>query len=205
MGNWCGGSSQSSSSSKSQRALRLRDEKKPAQQAKVVLLGNIAVGKTAITQRFKQGIFDPAHQATLGAAYIEKNITLQDNSVLSLHIWDTAGDERYRSILSMFYRDSQAAILVYDVTDADSFNSLQLWINELEDKAKTEGMIIALVGNKIDSPYEMVKVTTQKAEQFAREKNFLFTECSAKTGEGIDRIFNMIVEELIKKKKSEHN
>lgn len=62
-------------------------------------------------------------------------------------------------------------------------------------------MIIALVGNKIDSPYELVKVSTQKAEQFAREKNFLFTECSAKTGEGIDRIFNMIVEELIKKKR----
>ena len=68
------------------------------------------------------------------------------------------------SILSLYYRDSQAAILVYDVTDAESFNSLQVWINELEDKAKTDGMIIALVGNKIDSPYETIKVTTQKAE-----------------------------------------
>ena len=125
---------------------------KPAQRrtVKMVLCGNAAVGKTSITMRYKEGSFQKFHEPTLAGAYQEKKIKTKTGEELQLNIWDTAGDERFRSIMPLYYRDAEIALLVFDLTDAETFKGVDYWLNELEERVKTDGMIIVIVGNKCD-------------------------------------------------------
>eukprot|EP00825_Cyclidium_porcatum_P018681 TRINITY_DN2126_c0_g1_i6.p2 TRINITY_DN2126_c0_g1~~TRINITY_DN2126_c0_g1_i6.p2 ORF type:complete len:161 (+),score=32.50 TRINITY_DN2126_c0_g1_i6:194-676(+) len=134
---------------------------------------------------------------TLGGAYVEKNVELQNGETIKLSIWDTAGDERYRSLTPLYYRDAAVAVLVYDVSDMNSFKDLNYWIQELSTKVKADNMIISLIGNKNDIEVNEKKVTTQTAETFAKDNNLLFQECSAKTGLGIEEAFEQIIQHYL--------
>lgn len=157
---------------------------------KVVLVGDTQVGKTSIVTRLKKGRFADHTTATVGAA-LQEYIVQTENGTVSMQIWDTAGQEKFRTLAPMYYRTANVAIIVYDITKAESFKSLETWTKELEEKGP-QGLKICIVGNKSDLTEERA-VSTSNAEDFAfaRQASF-FCEVSAKTGEGVVGLFEKI-------------
>ena len=159
---------------------------------KVVLVGDTKVGKSCILSRFVQGTFDRNSPPTIGAAFLTKVITTP-NGPVRLQLWDTAGQEKFRSLAPMYYRSSAVAVLVYDVTSKTSLEGLEDWAAEIADKAPHNIKLIVL-GNKIDLVEERC-VSTQSGQEFANGLNCVYYgETSAKTGEGINDVFNKIAE-----------
>ena len=117
-------------------------------QFKLVLLGESAVGKSSLVLRFVKGQFLDYQESTIGAAFLTQTVCLNETTV-KFEIWDTAGQERYHSLAPMYYRGAQAAIVVYDITNADSFVRAQNWVKELQ-RQGNPNIVIALAGNKID-------------------------------------------------------
>jgi len=129
------------------------------QQYKVVLLGEGSVGKTSLFMMFIHNTFNPKHKTTLQATFDTKRITLPDKTRVDLNIWDTAGQERFHTLGPIYYRGSRGAILVYDITDSNSFLRVQNWVKELKKMLGSE-VILIIVGNKID--LERNRVVSQK-------------------------------------------
>ncbi|KIK28610.1 hypothetical protein PISMIDRAFT_673682, partial [Pisolithus microcarpus 441] len=117
-------------------------------QVKLVLLGEAAVGKSSLVLRFVNNEFQPNKEPTIGAAFLTQKCRLEDR-VLRYEIWDTAGQERFHSLAPMYYRNAQAAVVVYDVTKASSLEKAKSWVKELQRQANPN-IVIALAGNKID-------------------------------------------------------
>lgn len=155
---------------------------------KLVILGEVAVGKSSIAQRFVNGKFTNLHNPTVGALFLTKKIQVNDKYI-KYDIWDTAGQERYHSLTPMYYKNARAAVVVFDVTSSSSFERAQKWMTELFEKA-TPGIVIALCGNKID--LENRQVSKEEAEEYANKVGCLYMEVSAKTNENIDELFNQI-------------
>lgn len=126
-----------------------KDQAKPIE-AKLVLFGDQNVGKSSIAQRFCKNIFTGQHVATIGGAYQQQKVVLSNGVTIKYHIWDTGGQERFRSMGNLYYKDASAAILTYDITNEKSLESLNYWIDELRNKCNVEKMVIAIVGNKCD-------------------------------------------------------
>ena len=118
-------------------------------EAKIVLLGDSGVGKSSIAQRFCKNSFSDAYDVTIGGAYLQQNINV-DGNIVKLHIWDTGGSDRFRSLVSMYYRDAVAAIICYDLTNEHSFKSLDYWTNEMQEKNNVSNYFMAISGNKCD-------------------------------------------------------
>ena len=140
---------------------------------------------------------------TIGGAYQQQNIILNNGTKIKLHIWDTSGQDRFRSMTNLYYRDAQVAILTYDVTNEESLEGLNYWLNELNDKVEIDDMILCLVGNKNDVDASRKVVSTSKGKAFAEEHNMIFFETSAKTGAGVKELFQAIAVkeyELLKEK-----
>ena len=178
------------------------DEKTKIIETKIVLLGDVNVGKTSIASRYCKNSFNDHHINTIGGAYQQQKVVLSNGSMVKLHIWDTSGQERFRAMTNLYYRDAQVAILTYDITNESSFSSIDFWINELKYKVENENMILCLVGNKSDVNANERKVMASKGKSFAAENNMLFFETSAKTGDGVKDLFVTIankVYEQIKK------
>ncbi|KAK8857912.1 hypothetical protein M9Y10_013011 [Tritrichomonas musculus] len=159
---------------------------------KVVLVGDTKVGKSCILSRFVQGTFDRDIPATIGAAFFTKVLTTSSGNV-RLQLWDTAGQEKFRSLTPMYYRSAAVAVLVYDVTSKDSLEGLEAWSAEIADKAP-HNIKIVVIGNKIDLSDERV-VSTNLGKEYAEQFNAsLYFETSAKTGEGINEVFSQIAD-----------
>ena len=170
---------------------------------KICLLGTVAVGKTSIASRFCKNIFNESYVNTIGGAYQQQTVLLENNVKMKLHVWDTSGDERFKSMTNLYYRDAQVAILTYDVTNADSFQDLNYWLEQLNDKVNSDNMLLFLAGNKCDVDNNLRRVSTTQAKEFAEKNNMFFFETSAKTGAGIKDLFRTIAKkeyELISKK-----
>jgi len=161
---------------------------------KVVFLGDTSVGKSCLAVRFVRNDFFEFQEPTIGAAFLAKKITLNDTDY-KLEIWDTAGQERYRSLAPMYYRGAKAAVIVYDITNEDTFTGARSWIKEL--KTKAPDCIILLVGNKVDLA-ENRKVNTDMVEEFVQNHCLIYMETSAKTGENVENIFKTIARKLPK-------
>jgi len=125
----------------------MADDQKPVQ-VKLVLLGEAAVGKSSVVMRFVNNEFQANKEPTIGAAFLTQKCRLEDR-VLRYEIWDTAGQERFHSLAPMYYRNAQAAVVVYDVTKASSLEKAKSWVKELQRQANPN-IVIALAGNKID-------------------------------------------------------
>ena len=170
---------------------------------KICLLGNVNVGKTSIASRFCKDSFTENYMNTIGGAYQQQNIILNNGTKIKLHIWDTSGQDRFRSMTNLYYRDAQVAILTYDVTNEESLEGLNYWLNELNDKVEIDDMILCLVGNKNDVDASKKVVSTSKGKAFAEEHNMIFFETSAKNGAGVKELFQAIAVkeyELLKEK-----
>lgn len=161
----------------------LRDAK-----VKIVLLGNSGVGKSSIALCLCHGRFSEHHQVTVGAAFFNHTIELKNGVSINLNIWDTGGQERFRSIAPLYYRDALGAIIVYDSNNAESFDSLRYWINEIKSKGARSCCII-VAANKKDLPKE---IDSEIVSKFCAEEHVTLIECSAKTGENINLIFEKL-------------
>jgi len=162
---------------------------------KLVLLGESAVGKSSIVLRFVKSQFQEYQEATIGAAYLTQSILVGDPEVtVKFEIWDTAGQERYHSLAPMYYRGAHAAIVVYDITNAQSYQRAMAWITELRERAPGV-KVIALAGNKSDLSQQRA-VSEQDAKAYAQENGILFMETSAKVATNILDIFTAIAESL---------
>ena len=159
---------------------------------KICLLGDVNVGKTSIASRFCKNSFNDNYINTIGGAYQQQNITLNNGVKIKLHIWDTSGQDRFRSMTNLYYRDAQVAILTYDVTNEQTLESLNYWLNELNDKVEIDNKVLCLAGNKNDVDASKKTVPTSKGKAFAEEHNTIFYETSAKTGAGVKELFQAI-------------
>ena len=203
----CNNSNQSNTNKPSEEStLRIKstskeDEKTKILETKIVLLGDVSVGKTSIASRYCKNSFNDHHINTIGGAYQQQKVVLPNGSMVKLHIWDTSGQERFRAMTNLYYRDAQVAILTYDITNEQSFSSIDFWIKELKYKVENENMILCLVGNKCDVNSNEKKVTTLKGKNFAAEHNMIFFETSAKTGEGVKDLFVTIANKVYEQQK----
>ena len=159
---------------------------------KICLLGDVSVGKTSIASRFCKNVFSENYINTIGGAYQQQNIVVENDIKMKLHIWDTSGQDRFRAMTNLYYRDAQVAILTYDVTNVQSLESLDYWLKELSDKVDQDNMLLCLAGNKNDVDPSEKKVPTTKGKEYAEQHNMLFFETSAKTGVGVRELFQAI-------------
>ena len=203
----CNNSSRSNTNKPSEEStLRIKsvqkeDEKAKIIEAKIVLLGDVSVGKTSIASRYCKNSFNEHHINTIGGAYQQQKVVLSNGSMVKLHIWDTSGQERFRAMTNLYYRDAQVAIITYDITNESSFSSIEFWINELKYKVENDKMLLFLVGNKCDVSSNERKVPTNKGKSFAAENDMFFYETSAKTGEGVKDLFVTIANKVYEQMK----
>lgn len=180
---------------------------KPSSSVKLVLLGEAAVGKSSLVLRFVNNDFQENKEPTIGAAFLTQKCNLPSRTI-KFEIWDTAGQERFASLAPMYYRNAQAALVVYDLTKATSLVKAKHWVAELQRQA-SPGIVIALVGNKLDlsggsdpvdgeagddeqAGGDARKVSTEEAKAYAEEESLLFFETSAKTGHSVSEVFTAI-------------
>ncbi|MCJ1351498.1 MAG: hypothetical protein MMC33_001482 [Icmadophila ericetorum] len=189
---------------------------KPSSSVKLVLLGEAAVGKSSLVLRFVNNDFQENKEPTIGAAFLTQKCSLPTRTI-KFEIWDTAGQERFASLAPMYYRNAASALVVYDLTKPTSLIKAKHWVAELQRQA-SPGIVIALVGNKLDltsegegggeapaapataedgSADEAVegdarKIGTKEARDYAEEEGLLFFETSAKTGANVQEVFTAI-------------
>jgi len=165
-------------------------------QFKLVLLGDSAVGKSSLVLRFVRGQFFEYQESTIGAAFLTQTVALNDTTV-KFEIWDTAGQERYHSLAPMYYRGAAAAIVVFDITNRDSFQRAKQWVKELQ-RQGNPNIVIALAGNKVDLSPSKRKVEAEEAQAYADDNGIMFKETSAKTAHNVNELFVEIAKKLPK-------
>ncbi|XP_041975602.1 ras-related protein Rab6 isoform X2 [Aricia agestis] len=165
----------------------------PLRKFKLVFLGEQSVGKTSLITRFMYDSFDNTYQATIGIDFLSKTMYLEDRTV-RLQLWDTAGQERFRSLIPSYIRDSTVAVVVYDITNANSFHQTSKWIDDVRTERGSD-VIIMLVGNKTDLS-DKRQVSTEDGDRKAKELNVMFIETSAKAGYNVKQLFRRVAAAL---------
>ena len=162
---------------------------------KVLLLGDSTVGKTCFLLRYCDKRFQEAHLSTIGLDYRLKTMTLESGKKIKLQIWDTAGQDRFRAITKNYYKGANGIILIYDVTNLQTYENVKNWIAQIREEANPN-VIIYLAGNKIDVSEEEKVVKTEDGQKIADEFNLPFYETSAKNGDNVNKIFEDLVEKV---------
>ncbi|CAH1171255.1 unnamed protein product [Phaedon cochleariae] len=165
---------------------------------KVVLLGEGCVGKTSLVLRYVEDSFNSKHLSTIQASFLNKKINLDGNR-LNLSIWDTAGQERFHALGPIYYRSSNGAILVYDITDMDSFQKVKSWVKELRKMLGTE-ISLAIVGNKSDLEKDR-HVSLEEAERYAEKVKAMHFQTSAKLNKGVEEMFLAVAQKMLDESK----
>jgi small GTP-binding protein len=162
---------------------------------KILLLGDSSVGKTCFLMRYSDNTFQEIHMSTIGLDYKLKSVQLDDGNIVKIQIWDTAGQDRFRSITKNYYKGAHGIILIYDITSRKTYENIKNWVTQIKEEVSDKVNII-LVGNKIDDEKNR-KVSTEEGEKMAKEIGFDFYETSAKTGINIDSTFNDLVKKTV--------
>jgi small GTP-binding protein len=157
---------------------------------KIVVVGDSGVGKTCFLIRFAKDLFDEESQPTLGVEFLTR-VVQTENHRTQLQLWDTAGQELFRSVTRGYYRGSAGAILMFDITSRDSFDSMEQWLREIKDVARAD-VVTILIGNKTDLSEQRV-VGTEQAEAFAKTHSMHYFETSAKTGTNVTEAIDNLV------------
>ncbi|XP_072044544.1 ras-related protein Rab-26-like isoform X2 [Amphiura filiformis] len=161
---------------------------------KVMLIGDSGVGKTCLLVRFKDGAFlSGSFISTVGIDFRNKVVDI-DGSKVKLQIWDTAGQERFRSVTHAYYRDAHALLLLYDVTNRQSFENIRAWVSEIQEYANDD-VVVMLLGNKSDMVSERV-VKKEEAEKLAKDHGVAYMETSAKSGLNVELAFVAVAKDL---------
>jgi len=163
---------------------------------KIILIGDAGVGKSCWTVRFADGEYIPAYQPTIGVDFKSRIIECEGKNI-KLHLWDTAGQEKFRSIITSYYKGIAGVVLMYDVTDRPSFERLEWWKREVEQNSKSgESPRVIVVANKIDGGRRLV--SQEEGEDWARRNKMLYHETSGRTGQGIDNCMMRLSGEIHK-------
>ena len=160
---------------------------------KYVIIGDSGVGKSNILLRFINNTFTEEFRSTVGVEFSAKNIVVNKN-IYRVQVWDTAGQETFRSISRAYYKNSVCACVVYDISNYSSFESVQSWIEDCKSQS-SKSILIILIGNKSDLN-DIREVTYDEGAQFAKSNNMIFLETSAKTGDNIEEIFDKSVRKI---------
>jgi small GTP-binding protein len=165
---------------------------------KIALVGESGVGKTSIILRYTSDTFRSNFIPTVSASFSTKLINYKKyNKQIKFEIWDTLGQEKFRSMNRIFYKDVQAVVLTYDITRKESFIQIkEYWLSEIKDKVRYQELVIVLCATKSDL-YEIQEVSDEEARNFAKENNLLFRETSSKNASGIEEMFKYIGNKLI--------
>mmetsp|Transcript_9846 Transcript_9846/g.16858 ORF Transcript_9846/g.16858 Transcript_9846/m.16858 type:complete len:179 (-) Transcript_9846:73-609(-) len=153
---------------------------------KYIIIGDTGVGKSCLLLQFTDKRFQPVHDLTIGVEFGSRTITIDDNQI-KLQIWDTAGQEKFRSITRSYYRGAAGALLVYDITRRDTFEHLQSWLEDCR-RYSNKDIVIMLIGNKSDLANKRA-VSKEEGEAFAAKNGLTFLETSAKTAENVEAAF----------------
>ena len=162
---------------------------------KILLLGDSSVGKTCFLMRYSDNTFQEIHMSTIGLDYKLKNVQLDDGKIVKIQIWDTAGQDRFRSITKNYYKGAHGIILIYDVTSRKTFENVKNWVSQIKEEV-SDKVIIILVGNKIDDESNR-KVSKEEGKKMAKDCGLDFFETSAKSGLNIDSTFNELVKKTV--------
>ena len=165
---------------------------------KIVLIGDSSVGKTNILSKYISDEYDPDTQATIGVELSTKNYTF-DNNEVKVQIWDTAGQEKYRSITSSYYKGAHGCLLVYDITRKVTFENIDKWLAEIKLSSNNE-INMVLIGNKCDLE-DKREVSIEEAQNKAKLLNMAFMETSALNGTNVEKAFNELVNNVYQNNK----
>merc|ERR1712035_78151 len=163
---------------------------------KYIIIGDTGVGKSCLLLQFTDKRFQPVHDLTIGVEFGARMINI-DQKQIKLQIWDTAGQESFRSITRSYYRGAAGALLVYDITRRDTFNHLTTWLDDARQHSSSN-MVIMLIGNKSDLESRR-EVKREEGEAFVREHGLVFMETSAKTAAGVEEAFINTAREIYEK------
>ena len=172
---------------------------------KLVLVGDMNVGKTFLLSRYIRGAVPATTGPTIGVEFATKTVALEAGGTVKAQIWDTAGQERYRAITTAHYRRAVGALLVYDVTQARTFQNVKKWLEELREHADPD-IIIMLVGNKLDLVEDRTEsraVPLESARKLAEQYGMLFSETSATRGMQVRETFERLLNEISKRRSTE--
>ena len=168
---------------------------------KYIIIGDPSVGKSNLLMKFAHNKFTDEYQTTIGVEFGAKNIQLNDQ-IYRIQIWDTAGQENFRSITRAYFKNCVCAMIVYDITCRKSFEHIQNWLQDVHDQSPKTVLTI-LIGNKIDLEDKRA-ISTDEGQEYATQNGLIFMETSAKTGEGVEVIFKISAEEIEKKMKQNY-
>ena len=162
---------------------------------KILLLGDSTVGKTCFLLRYMDETFIDSHMATIGLDYRLKTMILGEQKIVKVQLWDTAGQDKFRAITRNYYKGANGIILIYDVTNLQTFENVKNWITQIREEAN-KNVVIFLAGNKADLPEESRAVQKEDGQKMAEEYNIPFQETSAKEGINVNETFQELVEKI---------
>ena len=162
---------------------------------KILILGDSKVGKSCFLTRYADKTYQEDYLSTIGMDYKIKNYELENGDIIKLYIWDTAGQDRFRSITSNYYKGADGIILIYDITKQETFNNVRNWITSIKEEAPAK-VVLILVGNKVDDEKNRA-VQQSEGEKIADEYNLPFLECSAKSDINVTETFDVLVKKIV--------
>ncbi|CAD8167635.1 unnamed protein product [Paramecium octaurelia] len=160
---------------------------------KIVLSGDSGVGKSNLLLRFTKNQFNADSKTTIGVEFATRSI-ITNGKVIKAQIWDTAGQERYRAITAAYYRGAIGAVLVYDITNKQSFEAVEQWIQEVRENADKD-IVIMIIGNKSDLKH-LRAIRTESGQDLAQMYKVAFMEASAQDGTNVDQAFIQIIQQI---------
>ena len=166
----------------------------------LLIIGDSTVGKTSILNRYTNGEFNPHYLATIGLDFFKKDEVI-DGKTIRIKIWDTAGQERYKSLTQGYFRNAEGIMIVFDVSNIETFNNLKYWIQSIKTHIDVDNDHVPaiIIGNKIDIFNR--EVTKEQGEKFSKEQNFEYFETSAKNGNNINECIRFLIEKVLQNKK----
>ena len=172
---------------------------------KIIVIGDSGVGKSCLTNKATKNVFEDTYNATVGFEFFSFNLKL-DEKIIKLQIWDTCGQELYRSLITNFYRNSSLAVMVYAINNRESFENIDVWLKELRTHSNPDTKVF-LIGNKVDLEEERV-IKREQGEEYSKENKFnIFMEASAKSGFNAQQIFveaaRILYEDYLKYKRND--
>ena len=167
---------------------------------KIILVGDISTGKTNLLSKYLSNKFDSQSQATLGVEMMTKDFKIKED-IVKAQIWDTAGQEKYDTLITSYYKGAKGALLLYDITQKSTFNKVESIFGKLKDNSD-KNISVILVGNKCDLE-DNREILKQDGEELAKKLNIKFMEVSAKTGDNLDKVFQTLIEDVYEKNNKE--